>query len=66
MDRLGAVAGQQREVMHLARRAGFDHQSGRRAQAVGDQMLVHGARGQQRRNGDIVGIDLRSVMIRML
>ncbi len=34
MDRFGAVAGEQREVMHLARRAGLDDEAGRRAQAL--------------------------------
>ncbi len=40
VDRLGAVAGEQREVVHFARRAGLDHQAGAGAQALVDQVLV--------------------------
>jgi len=38
--RLRAIAGQHREVMHLARGASFHHQTGGGAQAFAHQMLV--------------------------
>ena len=51
MDRLGAVAREQREVMHFARRARLDDEA--RATCAGPclhQMLVHGGGGEQRGN----------------
>ena len=50
MDGLGAIPGEQREVMDLARRAGFHDQARRRAQALLHQMLVDGRGGEQRGN----------------
>ncbi len=50
MDRLGTVAAEQREVMHLARGAGLDDEAGARAQPLAHQMLMHGGRREQRRN----------------
>ena len=50
VDRLGAVAGEQGEVVHLACRAGLHHQPGAGAQAAVDQVLVHCRGGQQRRD----------------
>jgi hypothetical protein len=50
---LGAVAGQHREVVHLARRAGLDDQAGRGAQALAHQVVVDGRQRQQRRDGDL-------------
>ena len=47
IDRVGAVADQQTVVMHFARLAGFDHDTNARAQAVVDQMMMHGADRQQ-------------------
>ena len=41
--------------MHLARLARFHHDADRGAQALADQMMVHGGAGQQRRNLDAVG-----------
>ena len=58
MDGFGAIAREQREVMHLARRAGFHHQPGAGAQTLADQMLVDSGQRQQRRNGDVRRIDL--------
>ena len=58
IDRLGAVAGEAGEVMHFARLAGLDHQADRRAQALADQMMVHGRAGEQRRNRHAVGAGL--------
>ncbi|MCY1217058.1 hypothetical protein D9M72_289570 [compost metagenome] len=52
----GAVAGQQREVVHFTRGAGLDHQAGGRAQALLHQVVVDGGRGQQRGNRDMLGI----------
>ena len=57
MHGLGTVAGQQREVMHLARRAGLHHQAGAGAQASGDQVLVDRAGGQQRGNCAVRGVE---------
>jgi hypothetical protein len=48
IDRLGAVAGQAREMMHFARLAGFDDETDRGAQAGADQMMMHGGAGEQR------------------
>ena len=58
MHRLRAVAGQDAEVMHLARRAGLDHQPGGRAQALAHQVLVHRGKRQHRRQGDVLAVDL--------
>ena len=58
VDRLGAVAGEAAEMMHLARLAGFDHQADRGAQPLADQVMMHGSRRQQRRDGDAVRPDL--------
>jgi hypothetical protein len=44
--------------MRFARRAGFDHQAGAGAQALGHQMLMHRRGGQQRRDGDVLGVEL--------
>ena len=55
IDRLGAVAGQAGEVMHLARLAGFDDEPDRGAQAGADQMMVHGGAGEQRGDRNPVG-----------
>jgi hypothetical protein len=46
IDRLGAVAGEAREMMHLARLARFDHEPDRGAQSRADQMMMHGGAGQ--------------------
>ena len=46
IDRAGAVADQRRQVMHVARLAGFHDQAGVAADAGGDQRLMHG-RGRQ-------------------
>ncbi len=58
MDRLGAVAREQREVVHLARRPRLDDQPGGRAQSLLDQMLVHGRRREQRRYRQQLGGDV--------
>ena len=55
IDRLGAVAGEAGEVMHLARLAGFDHEPDRGTQALADQMMMHGRAGEQRRDRNPVG-----------
>ena len=56
VDSLGPVAGQHGEVMHLACRARLDHQAGVGAQPTGNQVLVHGRQGQQRRNGHVIAV----------
>jgi len=57
MDRLGTIAGQQRKVMDLACRAGLHHQAGGGAQPRRNQVLVHRAGSQQRRDRDVPGVD---------
>ena len=54
VDRLGAVAGEAGEVMHLARFAGLDHEADRGSQSGADQMMMHGGAGEQRRDRDPV------------
>ena len=56
--RFGAVAAEQGEVMHLTGRAGLDDEAGAGAQALLDQVLVDRRRRQQRRDRDMLGIDL--------
>ena len=56
MHRLRAVAAEQREVVHLARRAGLDHQAGRGAQALVHQVLVDRRQREQRRNRDALAV----------
>ncbi len=58
MDRFRAVSGEQGEMMRLARGAGFDHQAGRSAQPLGNQMLMNRRGRQQRRNRDLTGVRL--------
>ena len=55
VDGLGAVAGEHRELVHLVRLAGLHHQPDRRAQALPDQVMMHGRGGEQRRDGNAVG-----------
>ncbi len=50
VDRLGAIARQHAEMMHLARFAGLDHQAGRGAQAFADQMMMYRRGREQRRD----------------
>ena len=57
VHRLGAVAGEHAEVVHLARRAGLDHQPGGRPQALAHQVLVHRRQRQRGRNRDVVAVD---------
>ncbi len=52
VDGLGAVAGQQREVVHLARGSRLHHEARPRAQPGAHQVLVHVAQGEQRGDGD--------------
>ena len=55
VDRLGAVAGEAAEMMHLARLAGLDDEADRGAQALADQVMMHAARREQRRDRHAVG-----------
>ena len=50
VDRLGAVAGEQAEMMHLAGVAGLDDQADGRAETDADQMMVDAGGGEQRRD----------------
>ncbi len=58
MDGLRAVTREQREMVDFARRAGLDHQARAGAQTFAHQMLVNSGQRQQRRNGDVIGVDL--------
>ena len=44
-------------MMHFARFAGLDDETDRGAQALADQMMMHGGGGEQRRDRDAVGPD---------
>ena len=55
VHRLGAIARQAAEMMDLADLARFDHQAGLGAQAAADQVMMHGRRRQQRRDGHALG-----------
>ena len=50
IDGAAAVADEQREMMHLARFAGFEHQADARAQAFADQMMMQAGDREQRRD----------------
>ena len=58
VDRLGAVTGEQCEMMHFARRSGLDDQPGAGAQTLAHQVLVHGGGCEQRRNRHQLGRDI--------
>ncbi len=58
VDRLGAIAGQDREVMDLAGVSGLDDKADRGALAVADQVMMHAGGGEQRRDRDAVRADL--------
>ena len=55
IDRLGAVAGQGAEMMHLAWLAAFHHQADLVAQALADQVVVHRGGGEQGGDRDAIG-----------
>ena len=55
IDRFGAVAGEAAEMVHFARLAGFDDEADRGAQALADQVMMHGRAGEQRRDRNAVG-----------
>ena len=50
IDRPGAVAQQQGEVVDLARIAALDHQPGPRPQSLADQVVVQARARQERRD----------------
>ena len=50
VDHAGAVAEQQRDVVHFARVARLDDQRAARARALAHQVMVHAGGGQQARN----------------
>ena len=45
--------------MHFARLARFDDEADRGAQALADQVMMHGRAGEQRRDRDAVGAGAR-------
>ena len=56
VHRFGAVAAEQREVMHLTRRAGLDDEAGRGAQALVDEVLVDRRQREQRGDRELVAV----------
>jgi len=58
VDRTGAVAEQQRHVVHLARLASLEHQADLRAGLLADEVVVHGGDEEQRGDG-------RQVLVRV-
>ena len=50
VDRRRAVADQRREVVHLARLAGLEHEAGLQARALAHEVVVDGGDGEQRRD----------------
>ncbi len=66
VDRAGAVADQQRDVMHFARLAGFDDQRAARPRALADQVMVHAGGRQQARNRRDSSLTPRSDRIRIV
>ncbi len=48
IDRAAAVADERREVMHLARLAGFEHEADARARAFADEVVMQAGDGEQR------------------
>ena len=58
VDRRGAIADQRRHVVNLARLSGFDHQARAQACSPTNQVMVHGADGQQRWYRDALGSEI--------
>ena len=56
IDRAGAVAKQQRHVVHFARVAAFDQQAALGARAFAHQVVMHAGSGQQAGNGRVLRI----------
>ena len=56
IDRAGAIADQQAEVLRLARLARLDHQPGAGARALANQMMMHGAGCEQARNRRVFAV----------
>ena len=54
IDRLGAISGQDAEMMHFARLAGLHNQPSLHAQALADQVVMHRGRGERGRNGNAI------------
>ena len=50
IDRAGPIPGEQREVLHLAGFAGFDHDSAAGSRPRADEMMMNAPCGQQRRH----------------
>ena len=57
IDRAGAIADQQAEMMHFARLAGLDDQAALRARSLADEMVMHRGSGEQAGNRGVVRID---------
>ena len=54
VDRLGAIAGERRELVDLVGLTRFDDETDRCSEALADQMVVHGRRREQRRDRNAV------------
>ena len=67
IDRFGAVAGERAELMHLVGFARLDDETDGGAQALADQVMMHGRCREQRRDRDAVRPDVaRSDRMMML
>ncbi len=58
INRLGTVASEAAEMMYFARLARFHHQTYRSAQALADQVMVHGCRRQKSRDRNTIRTNL--------
>ena len=57
IDRLGAIAGKARKMMHFARFASLQDETDRSTQALADEMMVNRGGREQRGNRNAVGTD---------
>ena len=57
IDRAAAVSDQQREMMHLARLARFEHQADARPRALANEMVMQPAHREQRWNRGVLRVD---------
>ncbi len=57
VHRFRAIGGEQREMVHFARRAGLNHQARAGAQALGHQVLVDRRKREQRRDRHPLAVD---------
>src|SRR5207247_3418662 len=60
VDGTGAIADQQREVMHLARLAALQDEADLGARALADQVVMDAGDGEQSRDRGVVAVEGRS------